>query len=513
MPWLTPIKNSQLYYYMQQFLTVIRHTSVLRDDHSTYRLYSKRSPFLCAVLLLLLSHLISGCFLRALAEPSPELLFLGLIDRSKSQPTAADSFIVSLPVPMNTSQIPILLAEEFDGSSWQTIPTATAQIIWLNSTQLQIKTGWITFPEFADLRFTVSNLFDTDSNPVADTITLMTIPSQGKASLLQGSNQGCYYYDTVSTNYVADAACAQTYVVGDPDFPYGQDGHYKGIRSNRDFTGPLAHAIWTNDYTTTDNRNGLIWKTCDEGKTGATCTGASTTYTWYQAVDACSALNTANGGNGYFGRTDWRLPTLQELKVLPDNGASPALEAGYFPNAQNAEHWTVTSRSTAAAYSVSYAVGGFLQTSLKAGALFAHCVAGSLVSPISFLDHGNGTITDQTTGLTWQKCSAGQTNDSTCSGAATTFIWDSALNYCETLTLAGHTDWRLPSASELKSLLNEKFTSPVIDPAYFPNTVANYYFTSTTSATSTNGAIYITFADGRTNANSKANNYRVRCVR
>ncbi|MBV5349935.1 hypothetical protein JZU71_01895, partial [bacterium] len=45
------------------------------------------------------------------------------------------------------------------------------------------------------------------------------------------------------------------------------------------------------------------------------------------------------------------------------------------------------------------------------------------INPMSFTDNANGTITDNNTGLLWQKCSVAQNNDATCSGTATTHNW------------------------------------------------------------------------------------------
>ena len=50
-------------------------------------------------------------------------------------------------------------------------------------------------------------------------------------------------------------------------------------------------------------------------------------------------------------------------------------------------------------------------------------------TPITnFLDNGNGTVTDLTTGLMWMQCSLGQTwSNGACVGDADTLTWQQAL--------------------------------------------------------------------------------------
>ena len=99
-----------------------------------------------------------------------------------------------------------------------------------------------------------------------------------------------------------------------------------------------------------------------------------------------------------------------------------------------------------------------------------------------FTDNGNGTVTDTTTSLMWQQCSAGlSTTTTSCdTGTATTFSsWNAAVSYCQDLSLAGFTDLRLPNVKELKSISDTGYYSPAIDTTYFPNTKTSSYWSST----------------------------------
>jgi hypothetical protein len=97
-----------------------------------------------------------------------------------------------------------------------------------------------------------------------------------------------------------------------------------------------------------------------------------------------------------------------------------------------------------------------------------------------FILNPDDTVTDVATGLIWQKCILGQTSPS-CTGTSTKLNWSSALNYCNTLTLAGKI-WRLPNIRELYSLVDtDKTSSPSINTFYFINTLALDYASSTTN--------------------------------
>ena len=120
-----------------------------------------------------------------------------------------------------------------------------------------------------------------------------------------------------------------------------------------------------------------------------------------------------------------------------------------------------------------------------------------------FTDNGDGTVTDGNTGLMWQQEEGGLMN------------WEDAITYCEDLSLAGYTDWRLPNYKELESITDDTLYNPAIDTNYFPNAHASVYWSSTTYAANTSLAWYVSFFYGNWGVapNSKSNDYYVRCVR
>ena len=92
-----------------------------------------------------------------------------------------------------------------------------------------------------------------------------------------------------------------------------------------------------------------------------------------------------------------------------------------------------------------------------------------IINPMSYTDNGNGTVTDNNTGLIWQKCSVGQSNDATCSGTASTRTWSQATTACTALNLGGHqTGWRLPTKTELINIVDYSTWYPAINRHLLP---------------------------------------------
>ena len=129
---------------------------------------------------------------------------------------------------------------------------------------------------------------------------------------------------------------------------------------------------------------------------------------------------------------------------------------------------------------------------------------GGEVIAADFTDNGDDTVTDNRTDLVWQKEDDGITR-----------TWESAISYCEGLTLGGMSDWRLPNIRELESIINSGTSYPAIDTTFFPNTNSSYYYwSSTTLAYNANYALSVYFGLGRIGGYYKSDYYYyVRCVR
>ena len=132
-----------------------------------------------------------------------------------------------------------------------------------------------------------------------------------------------------------------------------------------------------------------------------------------------------------------------------------------------------------------------------------------------FTDNGDGTVTDKVTGLHWKRCSEGQTWDgTTCTGTATAYTWQQAMDLAEAASYAGKSDWRLPSIEELRSIVEQACIEPAIDLTVFPATPSVGWWSSSPYAGYAGQAWTIFFYDGKdANNNKDSGNCRVRLVR
>ena len=144
-----------------------------------------------------------------------------------------------------------------------------------------------------------------------------------------------------------------------------------------------------------------------------------------------------------------------------------------------------------------------------------------------------GPCYDSTSHLTWSK------------KADTTYNWSDAGTYCDGLSEGGYTDWRLPTISELRTLIKncsrnimpggtcgvrdddevvclseDCLTSETCASCSYDSTggyskfgETGYFWSSSTYVSYTNYAWYVLFSYGYVGYSDKTSNYYVRCVR
>jgi len=306
--------------------------------------------------------------------------------------------------------------------------------------------------------------------------------------------------------YAAGAAVALPKTGQATFYAAGDDGELqKGV------AWPSPRFTDNGDGTVTDNLTGLMWD-----QTG----NRFGVRTWAQALSDANGLSLAGYG-------DWRLPNVNELESLinaevGDSAAWLNLAAQGFSNVQTgfSQYWSSTTYAAATGDALQVTLGiGAVVNSWKAAppTLYVLAVragdAGGAVSlpktgqTISyatgddgdlekgvawpsprFKDNGDGTVTDNLTGLMW---------DQTGNRFATS-NWAGALSNANGLSLAGHSDWRLPNLKELRSLINngQADSATWLNTQGISNVQTEYYWSSTTYGPVTTSARVVWPIDG-----------------
>lgn len=290
---------------------------------------------------------------------------------------------------------------------------------------------------------------------------------------------------------------------------FGQDAQYSGTPpSYRD----------NSDGTVTDLQTGLMWsKAVDPKKVNLS-----------EAETIAKSMTLG-------GHQDWRVPNIKELYSLMDFrgitglmdrsnlGKVPATAVPYintdyfdflygdakagerFIDAQwlsSTPYTSTTMEGIETLFGVNFADGrikgyGVRPPGGREKKFYARYVRGEPCGKNEFVDNGDGTVTDRATGLIWTKADSGRG-----------MTWEEALRHAQGLTLAGQSDWRLPNAKELQSLVDytrspDATDSPAIDPVFETTSITNesgqkdwpFFWTSTSHADGPNAqnAVYISF--------------------
>jgi len=232
------------------------------------------------------------------------------------------------------------------------------------------------------------------------------------------------------------------------------------------------------------------------------------------------------------GFNDWRLPTIKELYSLiqfngvnpnPNNydsaNLTPFIDSSVFKFQYGEEsegdriidsqfatstiYVSTTMNGNKTMFGVNFADGRIKgypagNTGRKTKTYFVLYVRGNPdYGKNKFRDNGDGTVTDEATGLTWMKADSGKGMN-----------WPTALEYAENLELAGYDDWRLPNAKELQSIVDytrspDTTGSAAIDPVFEATEITNeggekdygWYWSSTSHlrGIGSSSAVYVTF--------------------
>lgn len=311
--------------------------------------------------------------------------------------------------------------------------------------------------------------------------------AQTTYKIVDANQSGCF-------DSVAQINCPAQ---GSPYF--GQDAQYQ--TNSPSYTN-------NSDGTISDNNTGLMWQK-------AFLRMAFTDYNNF-LFRTDSVINQINNSGSLGGYNDWRLPDLKTIFSIADmNGnvmqSIPYIDTNYFdfsyPNNNLVMSDPPGTRKIDAQYvsSTKY-VGlvnntdeGFLSFNFADGHIktyryngrttdsdgfYIRLVRGNTNYGINnFVDNGDGTVTDNSTGLMWQKTDDGVGKD-----------WKHALDYAENLTLAGYSDWRLPDPKELNSILQLTTNNPALDTSMLKMTdITGWFWTSTSFEDLTSFAVYVCF--------------------
>lgn len=130
-----------------------------------------------------------------------------------------------------------------------------------------------------------------------------------------------------------------------------------------------------------------------------------------------------------------------------------------------------------------------------------------------FIDHGDGTVTHQRTGLIWKQCPEGLHGPDCDQGTVTDMTWSEALVHASSHEFASHSNWRLPNIKELASIAETACYASAINLSIFPNDQGWFAWSSSPDTNNSDFAWSFSFYYGYDNVRDKGNDGYVRLVR
>ena len=115
--------------------------------------------------------------------------------------------------------------------------------------------------------------------------------------------------------------------------------------------------------------------------------------------------------------------------------------------------------------------------------LWGTCVDNMLPSSAidRFVDNDDGSVSDNKTGLVWQKCNYGMGyGDGVCGGSTEVMTWSVALQTTSDAYGLDDYEWRVPTIKELNSIRERSCSSPAFLGVFdYDGAVAQRYWSST----------------------------------
>lgn len=253
------------------------------------------------------------------------------------------------------------------------------------------------------------------------------------------------------------------------------------------------------DAMVQDNVTGLLWQR--DGSTNPQ------DYDWDAAAAYCQSLVLG-------GYCDWRLPSRVELVSLVDYtkmGPDPTIDTSAFPNTETIGYWSASGvllGASRAFWSIHFEDASTDLSAPNSQSVGpARCVRGGRadVRPDHYtVGTGTtaGTVRDNETGLTWQR-----------EVSPSKFMFGDG-SFCDAATTGGFDDWRLPTVTELQTIVDDRRTAPpYIDTTLFPTAADAGLWTSTNFVAASGFGWLVSFGFGSSDGAVVAYMAAVRCVR